>query len=99
MSRACPVAILITAAVLAGMTTARAQTVFSYRCRDGTRFAAMFYAGVRVAYLRLDGKALTLPRRVSAAGARYSRNGVTLRVRGRAATLTRGRTSTECLRP
>ena len=89
---------LVAAGVLAGVAPAFAQNLFGYRCRDGSRFAVAFYSGVRVAYLRLDGKAMTLPRRISAAGARYSRNGVTLRVRGRAATLTRGRQSTECTR-
>ena len=89
---------LVAAGVLAGMAPASAQNFLSYRCRDGTRFAAAFYSGVRVAYVRLDGKARTLPRQVSASGRRYSGSGITLRVRGRTATLTRGHQSTECTR-
>jgi membrane-bound inhibitor of C-type lysozyme len=89
---------LVAAGVLVSLAPASAQTFFSYRCRDGTRFAAAFYSGVRVAYLRLDGKTMTLARRVSASGRRYWRSGITLRVRGKAATLTRSRQSTECIR-
>jgi membrane-bound inhibitor of C-type lysozyme len=91
-------AALIAAGVLAGAAPASAQTFFSYRCRDGTRFTAAFYAGVRVATLHLNGETMTLSRRVSASGRRYWGHGIILRVRGRAATLTRGRLSTECTR-
>jgi membrane-bound inhibitor of C-type lysozyme len=90
-------AALVAAGMLAGLAPVSAQT-FSYRCRDGTGFTVAFYSGVRLAHLRLGGKTMTLSRRVSASGRRYSRNGVALRVRGRTATLTRARQSTECTR-
>jgi membrane-bound inhibitor of C-type lysozyme len=96
MLRAALMAALIGAGVLAGTVCAPAQAFSSYRCRDGTRFAVAFYAGVRLATLRLNGKTMTLSRRVSASGRRYWGHGIILRVRGRAATLTRGRASTEC---
>jgi membrane-bound inhibitor of C-type lysozyme len=85
------------AAGIVGAMPARAQTFNTYRCRDGTQFVAAFYHGSRSAYLKLGGRAMTLPWRMSATGARYSGGGTTLRIRGRSVTLTRGRQSTDCL--
>jgi membrane-bound inhibitor of C-type lysozyme len=86
----------LAAMVTASVPPAQAQTFISYRCRDGTEFLATFYQGVRSVALKLDGKNITLPRRVSASGTRYSSGGITLRIKGKIATLTRGRQSTEC---
>ncbi len=68
----------------------------TFHCGDGTEFVATFYQARRSAQMQLDGKALTLPRRLALFGPRYSAGGVTLRMKGTAATLSRGRQSTEC---
>ena len=52
----------------------------NYRCADGTHFMAGFFQYDSRAHLQLDGKALTLPKRVALSGARYQAKGVTLRV-------------------
>ena len=45
----------------------------------------------RAAYVQLDGKALILPRRLSASGARYKKSGVTFWIKGDQAQLKRPR--------
>jgi membrane-bound inhibitor of C-type lysozyme len=77
---------------------AAAQTFLTLRCVDGTELVAAFFQGTRSAYVQLDGKAMTLlPRRLfSLSGTRYASGGITLRIKGTAATLSRGRQSTEC---
>ncbi len=93
-----PLMLLALAAGLIGVAaSARAQTFNTYRCRDGTQFVAAFYHGSRSAYLKLDGRAIVLPWRMSATGARYSRGGTTLRINASAVTLTRARQTTDCV--
>ena len=79
-----------------GVAPAFAQTFLTFHCADGTEFVTAFRPGIRNAYLQLDGKAVTLPRRLSLSGVRYSAGGITLRIRQTTATLSRGRQSTEC---
>ena len=92
--------ILFFALAAGGVTAAAAQTLLTFHCGDGTEFGAALYQGS--AYVQLDGKAMTLPRRLSLSGTRYSAGDITLRVKGNSATLTRGRylsrgrRSTEC---
>ena len=72
-------------------------TFQTFRCGDGTEFVAAFFKGTRAAYVQLDGKKMTLPRRLlSISGTRYSAGGVTLRIKANAATLSRGGRSTDC---
>ena len=52
----------------------------NYRCADGTQFMAGFFQYDPRAHLQLDGKAVTLPKRVALSGSRYSGKGVTLRI-------------------
>ena len=52
----------------------------NYRCADGTQFMAGFFQYDPRAHLQLDGKAVTLPKRVALSGARYQAKGVTLRI-------------------
>jgi membrane-bound inhibitor of C-type lysozyme len=59
---------------------ARAQTFQNYRCADGTQFIAGFYRYDSRVYLQLDGAAVTLPRRLTLLGSRYSGSGVTLKI-------------------
>jgi membrane-bound inhibitor of C-type lysozyme len=88
----------ILAAEMVGITLAAAQnTVFhTFHCDDGTDLVVAFYWGERRAHVQLDGKAMTLPRRLSFSHARYSGGGITLRIKENAATLSRGRNTTEC---
>jgi membrane-bound inhibitor of C-type lysozyme len=72
---------VLAAGAAAGCPGASAQTTFqTYRCGDGTEFIVGFFQYDSRAHLQLDGKAVTLPKRVSLSGSRYSASGVTLRV-------------------
>lgn len=84
------------AGVLAGQFPGGAQTFFTYRCGDGSEFIAAFYEGDSRAHLQLDGKATTLPKRMSMSGSRYAKGSITLRITKTATTLKRGKRSTEC---
>ena len=69
---------------VAGMATASsaalAQTFQSYRCADGTQFIVGFFDYDKRAYLQIGGRPVTLGRRLSLSGARYSGGGVTLKI-------------------
>ena len=82
--------------LLSGTLSAPAQKFVTYHCRDGTEFVAAFFADTRTVALQLDGKAITLASRISASGARYAKGGVTLWIKGAAATLRRCGQSTAC---
>jgi membrane-bound inhibitor of C-type lysozyme len=82
---------------LVAMTTVtHGQPVVTYQCRDGTELVAYFAPGSRTAYLKLDGRNMTLSRRIAVSGRRYVGRGITFRANGRTATLSRGRQSTDC---
>jgi membrane-bound inhibitor of C-type lysozyme len=68
------------AGILAGPRVGLAQTFQSYRCADGTQFIVGFFQYDSRAHLQLDGKAVTLARRLALSGSRYSGSGVTLRL-------------------
>jgi membrane-bound inhibitor of C-type lysozyme len=58
-----------------------AQSSFrNYRCADGAQFIVGFFQYDSRAHLQLDGKALTLPKRVALSGSRYQGKGVTLKI-------------------
>jgi membrane-bound inhibitor of C-type lysozyme len=59
---------------------AAADSIALYQCADGSRFALAFYEADSHAHIQLNGKALSLPKRLSLSGARYSAGGVTLRI-------------------
>jgi membrane-bound inhibitor of C-type lysozyme len=62
-------------------SAASAQSAFrNYRCADGTQFIAGFFTGDSRAHLQLDGKAVTLTKRLSLTGTRYRGGGVTLEI-------------------
>ncbi|HYC17013.1 MAG TPA: MliC family protein [Pseudolabrys sp.] len=96
MRRQISITLFCAAVILAGQLPARAQTFFTYQCRDGSEFIAAFFEGDRRAHLQLDGKALTLPKRLSMSGSRYAKGGITLRITKTAVTLKRGQQLTEC---
>ena len=76
-------AVLVGALVLEilGSSAASAQSAFrNYHCADGTQFIAAFFNGDNRAHLQLDGKAVTLTKRLSLTGTRYKGGGVTLEI-------------------
>jgi membrane-bound inhibitor of C-type lysozyme len=82
-------AISVVAVLVAGVFTGpSAQTFESYRCADGTSFIVGFYQYDSRAFLQVDGRAITLKKRLGVSGARYTGSGVTL-VIGKARTTIR----------
>ena len=74
-------AMLAVVAAFGAPSASLAQQQFrNYRCADGTQFMAAFFQYDSRAHLQLDGKAVTLPKRVALSGSRYSGKGVTLRI-------------------
>jgi len=59
---------------------AAADNFALYQCADGSQFALAFYEADTRAHIQLNGKSLSLPKRLSLSGARYSAGGVTLRI-------------------
>jgi membrane-bound inhibitor of C-type lysozyme len=75
--------LMLGAALFAGAAAmdaapASAQTFQGYHCADGTRFIVAFYDRDSRAYLQIDGRAVTLAKRLNWSGSRYSGDGVTL---------------------
>jgi membrane-bound inhibitor of C-type lysozyme len=68
------------AGAVAGLSAAHAQSFESYRCADGTQFIVGFYPYDSRAHLQIDGRAVTLKKRLAVSGARYSGSGVTLAI-------------------
>jgi membrane-bound inhibitor of C-type lysozyme len=82
------------AAVLGAAVTASpasAQTFQRYRCADGTQFIVGFYQYDSRAHLQIDGREVTLARRLALSGSRYSGGGVTLKITGAGTTVKRAR--------
>ena len=73
-------AALLVAGVVTGSSTVLAQTFESYHCADGTRFIVGFFKYDSRAYLQIDGREVTLARRLALSGSRYSGGGVTLAI-------------------
>ena len=74
-------AALFVAAIAAGAPPAVAQTSFqSYRCADGSQFIVGFFEYDSRAHLQIDGRAVTLAKRLTLSGSRYSGSGVTLKI-------------------
>jgi membrane-bound inhibitor of C-type lysozyme len=77
--------IILAAAVSAAGTLAvaprsLAQSFQTYRCADGTQFIVAFYAYDTHAYVQIDGRPVTLAKRLALSGSRYSGGGVTLKI-------------------
>jgi membrane-bound inhibitor of C-type lysozyme len=71
-------AAFLVAAIVPGSSSALAQTFENYHCADGTRFIVGFFKYDSRAYLQIDGRGVTLARRLAVSGSRYSGGGVTL---------------------
>ena len=84
-------AILVAFAALSagtiGARPAAAQTFKTYRCADGTQFIVGFYDLDKRAFLQIDGEPVTLAKRLTVSGARYSGTGITLRMDKTGATM------------
>jgi membrane-bound inhibitor of C-type lysozyme len=60
---------------------ALAQTSFqNYRCADGSQFIVGFFAYDKRAHIQIDGRAVTLAKRLALSGSRYSGGGVALKI-------------------
>jgi membrane-bound inhibitor of C-type lysozyme len=75
---------------------ASAQTFLHFTCVGGAQFEAALFSDTRAIFLQLDGRSVRLPKRISASGSRYARGGVTLRIKGRNATLRRAGKTVAC---
>jgi membrane-bound inhibitor of C-type lysozyme len=82
-------ATLALAGLAASATATFGQTYLQYRCEDGAEVSVAFVEQSMAAYVQLDGKALTLPLRLSASGLRYKKSGVTFWIKGNEAQLKR----------
>ncbi|WP_314950359.1 MliC family protein [Bradyrhizobium cosmicum] len=65
---------------IVSMQQAEAQTFRTYRCADGTQFIVGFYDEDKRAFLQIDGEPVTLAKRLTVSGARYSGAGITLKI-------------------
>jgi membrane-bound inhibitor of C-type lysozyme len=70
----------VTLLAAVGSSPALAQSFQSYRCADGTQFIVGFFEYDKRAHLQIDGRAVTLGKRVALSGSRYSGGGVTLKI-------------------
>ncbi len=70
------------AAIVFAISPASAQTTTfqTYRCGDGSEFIVGFFGYDKRAHMQVDGKAVTLQKRMALTGSRYSGGGVTLRI-------------------
>src|SRR5689334_16319699 len=91
------IAIFGAAGILISQSPVFAQTFRTYRCFDGSQFILALFEGDNRAHLQLDGKALTLPKRISLSGSRYVKGDISLRITKTITTLRRGKQSTECI--
>ena len=82
-------AITMLAGGIFGARQADAQTFRTYRCVDGTQFIVGFYDDDKRAFLQIDGEPVTLAKRLTVSGARYSGAGVTLSIGKTGATTVR----------
>jgi membrane-bound inhibitor of C-type lysozyme len=88
---------LAAACLVIGLSPASAQTFQTYLCADGSQFGAGFFQYDPRAHLQIDGKAVTLTRRLAVSGKRYAGGGVTLTLTKAGATLKhRKRPTTAC---
>ncbi len=76
-------AALCAAAMATAPSAAFAQSSFrNYRCADGAQFIVGFFQYDSRAHLQLGGKAVTLVKRLTLSGSRYSGSGTTLKITG-----------------
>jgi len=62
-------------------SAAQADTYHHYECTDGAAFDVVFQSGIKAAYLQIDGKSLTLPKRFSLISQRFKQGGYSFAMR------------------
>jgi hypothetical protein len=63
----------------AGASSAAAQTFQNFTCADGAQFTAAFLKyDPKQVHLQIDGKAVTLKKRFTLTGSRYTARGISL---------------------
>jgi membrane-bound inhibitor of C-type lysozyme len=83
--------------LVAGASPAAAQTFRTYACADGSQFIVGFFQYDKRAHLQIDGKAVTLTKRLALSGARYSGGGISLKITKAGTTIKHGkRPATPC---
>ena len=92
-------AALCVAAVAGGPSPGLAQTFQNYRCADGTEFIVGFFSHDSRAFVQVDGRAVTLGRRMALSGSRYSGDGVTLMISKKGTALKHARRPTTACEP
>jgi hypothetical protein len=80
MGRRTIIFILAAAAWAMGGWPAAAQTFQKYNCADGAKFILAFYDLDKRAFVQVDGRPLTLAKRLALSGTRYSSADVTLSI-------------------
>jgi membrane-bound inhibitor of C-type lysozyme len=79
-------------AALSAAPSAATETFQSYVCADGAQFVAAIYPqDSRHVHLQIDGRAVSLTRRVALSGTRYSGGGITLKISKNGASIKRGK--------
>jgi membrane-bound inhibitor of C-type lysozyme len=73
-------AITMLAGGISGARQADAQTFRTYHCADGTQFIVGIYDEDKRAFLQIDGEPVTLAKRLTVSGTRYSGAGITLTI-------------------
>jgi len=97
MTRRDFISIFAATAILISQSQAFGETFRTYRCYDGSQFVLAFFEGDKRAHVQLDGKAMTLRKRLSLSGARYAKGDISMRIKGTDIILRRGKQSTECI--
>jgi len=88
----CSIGMALGAAMLVVPATAMAETFRTYVCDDGSQFVAAFYpSDHKRAHLQIDGRAVTLRKRLALSGARYTGGGITLSISKASASIKRGK--------
>jgi membrane-bound inhibitor of C-type lysozyme len=88
--------VLVVLSAAGAAAPASAQTFLHFTCVSGAQFEATLFSDTRAIFLQLDGRSLRLPKRIAASGSRYAKGGVTLRIKGRNATLKRAGKTVAC---
>src|SRR3977135_2150339 len=84
-------------ALALGSLPALAPTFQTYRCADGSQFIIGLFEYDSRAHLQIDGRAVTLAKRLTLSGSRYSGGGVTLKITRAGTTVKHGkRPATVC---
>ncbi len=85
-------AALLVAGTANGSSFAGPPTTFqTYRCADGSEFIVGFFGYDPRAHLQVDGRAVTLAKRLALSGSRYSGAGITLKSTKAGTTLKRAK--------